>query len=199
MSYISSAPGTPTGTATFSNGTLTWSGTGTSGSFTGTSTNKADVTFSGYGVFYTDWFGYMNLLKNPPAPPTTLDCSAIKSMYETIFGTIAKYAIVKSGSMNFDVVTSYAAATTTSTSYSSSTDYTSTVNSPGGIVLQDQSTSTPGPDQTVTLDNAKFAYSSSITISGTPTSPTGMTGNMSLTMSGKVNGVSIDQTFSISF
>lgn len=198
-SYPSADAGTPTGTATFTGGNLAWNGTGTSGSFTGTSTNTGTVTFSNYGVFYTDWFAYINLLRNPPAPVTSFNCAAFQGIFNTIFGILYKYAIVKSGALTYNVQTSFAAANSSSTSYSSNTNYTSTLNSASGIVITDNSTSTPGPDQTVVLENAQFGYSSNISIVGTPTSPTGIAGSMTLTMAGKVNGASIDQTFTVSF
>ncbi|MBM9499964.1 hypothetical protein JWG44_06835 [Leptospira sp. 201903071] len=56
---------------------------------------------------------------------------------------------------------------------------------------------TAGASKTVTLQNVKYGYESSISISS-PTSPV-TSGSFSVSFSGTVNGVAIDQIFAFNF
>lgn len=186
------------GTATFSNGTLAFSGSGTSTAFSGTSNLSANITFSNYGVFYTDYLSMIQFYKNPPtSTPSITTCAGLQQSFGAFYNAISKYAVISSGSAAVTYKRTYSGQNSTSAIQSNS-KFDATVDSPAGLTMTEYDGATPGTAKTVTLQNVKYGYESSITLSGSPTSPTG-SGNFSVSFSGTVNGTAIDQIFSFTF
>ncbi|TGL97877.1 hypothetical protein EHQ76_14220 [Leptospira barantonii] len=186
------------GTATFTNGTMAFSGSGTSTAFSGTSNLSANVAFSNYGVFYTDYLSMIQFYKNPPTTtPDISTCAGLQQSFGTFFSAISKYAVISSGSAAVTYKRTYSGQNSTSAVQSNS-KFDATVDSPAGLTMIEYEGATPGTSKTVTLQNVKYGYESSISLSGSPTAPTG-TGNFSVSFSGTVNGTAIDQIFSFTF
>ncbi|MDV6234278.1 hypothetical protein CH379_001370 [Leptospira ellisii] len=185
------------GTATFANGTLAYTGSGNAGAFNGTGAMTADVTFNNYGVFYTDWLAFIQLAKNPPSStPDLSTCEGIKSVFGSVYSIMNKYAVINSGDASIVYNRTYSGQSSTSSVVSNS-KFDATVNSPAGLNMTEYEGAVAGAAKTVTLQNVKYAYESSIAISN-PSAPVA-SGSFSITFSGTVNGVAIDQIFSFNF
>ncbi|MBW0433452.1 hypothetical protein [Leptospira yasudae] len=192
------APSGTQGTATFSNGTLAFSGSGTSGAFSGTSNLSANIAFSNYGVFYTDYLAMIQYYKNPPSTTSSIStCEGLQQVFGSFYNAIAKYAVISAGSAAVTYSRTYSGQNAAS-GVSSNSKFDATVSSPSGLTMTEYEGTTAGAAKTVTLQNVKYGYSSSISLSGSPSAPVG-SGSFSVSFSGIVNGTAIDQIFSFSF
>ncbi|TGK32749.1 hypothetical protein EHQ12_12485 [Leptospira gomenensis] len=185
------------GTATFANGTLAYTGSGNAGAFNGTSALTADVTFNNYGVFYSDWLAFIQLAKNPPSStPDISTCEGIKSAFGSVYSIMNKYAIINSGDASVVYNRTYSGQSSTSSVLSNS-KFDATINSPAGLNMTEYEGAVAGTAKTVTLQNVKYEYESTVAVSN-PSAPV-VSGSFSISFSGTVNGVAIDQIFSFNF
>ncbi|XDD50510.1 hypothetical protein AB3N59_01500 [Leptospira sp. WS92.C1] len=199
------AGGSLQGTATFGSGsTLVYNGSGSGTSFNGESTLNTVVTFNNFGTYYTDYLTVIQFLKNPTDTPIAgTGCDVMKTAFQKAFSLMFKYAHFNSGAVTVEFKRAYSTTAGTSGLGTVDLSFSSKLNSPAGIAIQDYDGVTPLAEQTVTLENVVYAYNSNISVSGsyTPGSPIppSITGGMSLSFSGKVNGTAIDQTFTFNF
>lgn len=182
---------TPQGTATFTNGTLAYTGSGSSTTFNGSSKLTADVSFSNYGVVYQDLITLIQLVSNPePTTPTT--CAAFQKSFARAIKAQSKYAILSSGTASVIYNRIYSGQNSTST-VTSNSKYDATMNS-NGLTVIEYDGAIPGESKTITMQNVKYGVDSSIQLTN-PSNPTSITGSLGLSFSGIVNGVSIDQNY----
>ncbi|WP_125169851.1 hypothetical protein [Leptospira perolatii] len=200
VNYVTADPGIPTGTATFANGTLTFTGSGSGSSFSGSSAFAADVTFAGFGAFYTDWLEYIIVAKNPPDTSGAFTCEAFKDSFSRFLDVFYKYSVFQSGTAHVTHNRTYSSEST-GTSLSANSSFTATVNSPAGLMIQEYENGVAGTAKLVTLENVTYGFQSSMQVlTGTPgTPPISANGGISVNFSGTVNGVAIDQSFAINF
>ena len=118
--------GSPQGTMSFSAGSrLVYTGTfASASSFTGSAEFQSDLTYDNFGIIYPD---YATIIKMIQSPSIGAICSAANSL--------AKYIIIKSGTVTANMVGNYSASNT-ATSFTSAADFKVTLNSPAGIVIQ---------------------------------------------------------------
>jgi hypothetical protein len=182
--------------------TLEWNGSYSGSNYSGSASFIGSMIYNSYGCFHIDWYALIHHLKTAPPLSLIFDRSCVN--ITKVFNDMAKYykyTVVKSGTINVGVSTTYSASDLSSENFSSNIGFNASIDSPDGITYSvlDYNTGTMGADNIVTLENVNVAYSSSINISGIEPGeiPTGCFGNMSLTFSGKVNGSTIDSVFTI--
>lgn len=167
--------------------TLAYKGTtGPSSSFTGSAELNSVVTYSNFGFVYPDYATIIWMIKSPSISGI---CKAANSL--------AKYAIIKSGSVTTNMIANYSAADTTE-SFTSQASFMVTLNSPDGIVIQPDGGT---KEVLVTLENVVYDYNSDISVNDSNLDGAlvagSIDGSLSLTFSGIVNGISIDETIEV--
>lgn len=182
--------GSDVGTLTFCSDsdpcTLNWSGlTATAPdntSFSGHFDMSADLAYSGFGFFYTNYVAIMKLIKSPSIFKA---CAAANSF--------SQYAIIQSGDVATSMSADYSGMATTN-SFSSSASFQVNLNSPDGIVMIPDGTGNP---VTVILENVTYNYNSNIVVNEAEDLLGIVSGGLTVSFTGTVNGNSIDETIAI--
>lgn len=167
--------------------TLKYTGSlGETSSFTGSAELNSVVTYNNFGFIYPDYATIIWMIKSPSISGI---CKAANSL--------AKYAIIKSGSVTTNMIADYSAANTAN-SFTSQASFKVTLNSPDGIVIQPNG---EAKEVLVTLENVVYDYNSDISVNDSNLDGAlvagSIDGSLSLTFSGIVNGISIDETIEV--
>lgn len=175
----SADPTKAVGTATISNGVLTYSGTGSGTGFSGTSKQTATISFSNFGLVYHDVYSLYKAMQSNGLAPTNLfststTCPQIQTLYN-LFNSYLREESIASGSMTSE--------------YSSSFSF--------------------GTGSLTNTYTAKGVSQPTVTINGVPTSfditygfsfvQSGTSLVLTITMSGLVNGSAINDTLTTTF
>ncbi len=182
--------GSDVGTLTFCSDsnpcTLNWSGLSASApdstSFSGHFDMNAVLAYSGFGFFFTNYIAIMKLIKSPSIFKA---CAAANSF--------SQYAIIQSGNVSTSMSADYSNMATTN-SFASSASFQVNLNSPDGIVMIPNGT---GNSVTVILENVIYTYNSNIVVNEAKDVLGIVTGNLSVSFTGTVNGNTIDETIAI--
>jgi len=177
---------TEVGTATITNGTLTFDGSGDGTSFSGTSTQTYDASFDDFGAAYFDYYSYLKFIKDNGigggfTDPTQIDCATITALYETV-NTYLRNPTLNSGSMSAEYTSTYSSSQNAS---SFTSNYTSQATSTDGVVIDGANTTF---DITVELNSSVNTGSSGAVV-----------GSYSISFNGTVNGTALNEELSISF
>ena len=178
------------GTATYNSMDLTYTGTGTTTGFNGSSTLNGSITFANYGTQYLDYYTYFTMLQRAQAGesviPVSLDpCQNLKNVYDFQFNLILTATLggtVTMNSTSSQVGNSNGSGATFSSSYSSTQN--TTLNSSDFTV----------DGSTVTMDNVVYNLTSNTSFTGTTYS-----GSMSITMTGTLNGTALNENLTVNF
>lgn len=168
------------GTATISNGVLTFDGTGTGTGFSGTAKQTYDASFNNFGAAYIDYYSYLKALSNGSFGSgfTDFNCATITATYQQ-FSSYIRSPIIASGDMSAEYSSNYS-----SSSQAFSSSYTSKATSPNGLVI----------DGALTTFDITVAQTSSSTFANGAAS-----GTFTISFNGTVNGTPLSQELTVSY
>ena len=194
ITYLVADLNSTKGTATFTNGTITYSGTNNSGTVGTVSTANAhwtggaDVVYAGYGTAYIDTMTYINWLKNNAASaPSVLsgtNCAAIQAYYAGFYSFLVPATIDGSMSYTNDYTYTYSADSSTGV-FASSGNQTTVINSPAGLTIN---------SDTVTMENLTYNLVYNLTQN---TGTYSYTGTYTMTFTGTLNGTAMNDVVTI--
>lgn len=186
----------PQGVADFTDGTMSWTATGDDTDYSGSSTQSARIEFDDYGTFFTDYYAEAMMMKEstsfgPVFSPAPESCADFQQEMLSFYERINRFAIIRSGNVDYTIVHGYSGTTSAPNTKTANTTFTVTLNSPAGIVVEDQSISGRSIQELVTLDNLSYTYSFT-THSFPYKDTTAMTSTRSITITGSVNGIPLN-------